>query len=317
MPGYRNDLLRAIAEVVQPDELVLEIGSNDGAFLKLIENSGHRNLIGIEPSIALAEKSRQEGLRIETGYFDSNAVNVIRRKYGNVRLVVCRHTLEHIPNPGKFLVGIKELLTPAKGVLLIEVPDSSALKEGLNFVELWDEHLHYFTANTLSHILLRHGFSVTTAKTFPHLDTRNLLIMASIAERAEAGWPDSDIRVEDWRAFSTRFQWLSQKLVAEIKKLPRPVYLVGASHPQCNFVNYLDLGGNVDFMIDDDTEKVGKYPPVKVGDIGIITTDAFAGCSSAGAVVLTGFGYPDWNRRIADIANTKDMLVFDPHTCVE
>lgn len=317
MPSYSYDLLASIDQLVGKEAALVEIGSNDGAFLKLLETNGHRNIIGIEPSIALAESSRRKGLRVETGYFDKQTVKNVLQKYGSASMVVCRHTLEHVPNPGDFIGSIRELLSPKGGFVLIEVPDSSALSEGLNFVELWDEHLHYFTANTLGQILQNHGFNLIVSKTYPHLETRNLLAIAMLTDITIHGRPNRSSDIEDWQAFSARFEGLSQKLVTRIKNLPRPVYIIGASHPQCNFINYLELGANIDFMIDDDLEKVGKHPPIRDGEISIMTTSTFGNCPPLGSLVLTGFGYPAWSRRIIEIATAKNMQIFDPRVCVD
>lgn len=319
LPSYRDALLRAIAGLVRDrDELIVEIGSNDGTFLQLLRDEGYTNLAGVEPAVELAEASRRRGLRVETRYFGPEAAPYLIERYGAPRLVVCRHTLEHVPFPQQFIAGIRDLIAPARGAALIEVPDSRAITEKLNFVELWDEHLYYFTAHTLRLLLERNGLPVRHHESFPHLDTRNLLVCCSVEPGpATAAQSAGGTIAEDWQAFALRYSRLAARLRSEISTAPRPIYVVGASHPQCNFVNYLELGPVIDFMIDDDDAKNGRLPPLHAGRASIISTGKFVDGAAEGSVVLTGFGYPGWMRRIADAAAGKNMRIVDPRALVD
>jgi len=316
LPTYRDELLRAVGDLVDDrNDLVVEIGSNDGTFLQLLRDEGYTNLVGVEPAVELAETARRRGLRIETRYFGPDAVPPLIDRYGSPRAVVCRHTLEHVPFPRQFVAGVRDLIAPARGSALIEVPDSTAIAQQLNFVELWDEHLYYFTPYTLRLLLERNGLSVRHHRSFPHLDTRNLLACSSLADGIQgAARPANGAQTEDWAAFATRYARLAARLREEISTAPRPLYVVGASHPQCNFVNYLGLGPVVDFMIDDDGAKNGRFPPLHGSRASIISTGKFVDAAAVGSVVLTGFGYPGWMRRIAEAAAGKNMRIVDPES---
>lgn len=319
LPTYRDDLLKAIAGLAKKGDLIAEIGSNDGTFLRLLRDHGYTNIFGVEPALALAESSRKSGLRVQSGYFGLEIVKALLTNYGDVRLAICRHTLEHVPYPGQFVAAIRELLSPAGGVALIEVPDSAVITEKFNFVELWDEHLHYFTERTLELLLSRQGLSVEQHNTFSHLDTRNILIRVSVRGKqvptlvAELEVGDA----EKWRTFSRKFHKFADRLRAEAAKFSGPTYLIGASHPQCNFVNFLGIGEFVDFMIDDDPEKAGKFPPILGRGARIISTEQFMATADGGTVILTGFGYPGWTQKIVQAAAKKSMKVVDPQVFVE
>ena len=283
--------------------------------MQLLQGAGYTNLVGVEPAVELVEASRRRGLRAEARYFEPEAVPGLIERYGQPRVAICRHTLEHVPYPGRFVSGIRDLLGPARGSTLVEVPDSTALFEGLNFVELWDEHLYYFTPRTLGLLLERHGLPVRYQKTYPHLDTRNLVACARVSGTGAAP-ATATPEACDWKAFAARFSRMAARLRDAITTAPRPVYLVGASHPQCNFVNFLELGPVVDFMIDDDPAKTGRVPPLRESAARIIATEEFVESPAGGSVVLTGFGYPAWMRRIADCASGKHMQVLYPRAFV-
>ena len=322
LPTYRDDLLAAIASVAKHGDLIADIGSNDGTFLRLLRETGYTNTYGVEPALALAELSRQTGLRVQSGYFGPDIVNTLVTAYGGVRLATCRHTLEHVPFPGSFVAAIRDLLVPERGVAMIEVPDSAVIADWFNFVELWDEHLHYFTASTLELLLKRNGLTAERTTKFRHLDTRNLLVQVSVADTPDAPvsamYSTSDPQgVAKWRDFSRKFRQFADRFRNEAARFPRPIYLVGASHPQCNFVNYLGIGEFVDFMIDDDLGKSGKYPPISGPGARIMTTEQFFACPDGGTVILTGFGYPGWTNKVVERATVKAMTIVDPKSFVE
>lgn len=318
LPKYCGDILNEISTLAKYDDLIAEIGSNDGTFLRLLAKVGYANTFGIEPSLALATDSMQSGLRIHNGYFAPDIINSLISDYGDVSLVICRHTLEHVPYPEDFIAALRDLLKVKRGVALIEVPDSAVVTDLFNFIELWDEHLHYFTESTLELLLNRQGFCVQRKSTFSHLDTRNLLIQATVNDVNIPATPTKNLEsVSKWKSFSQKLSIFSEKFQSEIAKLPRPIYFIGASHPQCNFINYLGVGEFVDFMIDDDPEKFGKYPPISSSIVHIITTDEFFACPKEGTLVLTGFGYPSWTDKLVEQAMNKSIKILDPKSLVE
>lgn len=319
LPNYRDDLLAVIANLAKHEDLIADIGSNDGTFLRLLRETGYCNTYGVEPAFALAELSRQSGLRTQSGYFGPDIVKTLIATYGAVRLATCRHTLEHVPFPGNFVAAIRDLLLPGRGNALIEVPDSAVIPDWFNFVELWDEHLHYFTESTLRLLLRRNGLSVEQAIPFRHLDTRNLLVQASVADPlvSDARSEPDHASVAKWVDFSSKFQQFAGRFKNEVARMPRPIYLVGASHPQCNFINYLRIGEFVDFMIDDDPGKAGKYPPIRGAGVNIITTEEFFASPKGGTLVLTGFGYPGWTKKLIEQASGKSMTIVDPKSFVK
>lgn len=319
MPTYLPRLLSSIREAAGPSDLVAEIGANDGNFLDLLRKEGYARSYGIEPSAELARLARARGLTISEGYFGPDAVEPLLRQYGPPRLVLCRHTLEHVPDPRGFVQAIADLIRPAGGVALIEVPDSTVICDRLNFVELWDEHLYYFTPATLRWLLESAGLSVVSEAVFPHLDTQNIVMLVS-AGNAPVAPQDAERRADEirrWERFSGRFERVAREMGDAMRALPRPVHLIGASHPQCNFVNYLGIEEVVDFMIDDDPVKMGCLPPIRSTTAQIISSEAFSQGTGRGALVLTGFGYPGWTKRLRDVAIARELAVLDPRDIVE
>jgi len=323
--GYVQALVsEALRLGVGPADLVVEIGSNDGSFLDQLRQAGFGNLLGVEPSVALSRVARGNGLRCETGYFGAGMAAGIAQIYGRPRLVVCRHTLEHVPDPAQFIEAIAYDFVQDDGWLLLEVPDGAAIPELLNVYELWDEHLYCFSAENLTRMLDACGFSVAARYTVPHLETRNLVVWARPSARAarapaaaaEKGGSNDNISAR-WAVLPTRFDAFRAALGTVMSEVPRPIYMIGASHSQTNFVNYTGIGGLVSHAIDDDPVKVGRIAPVMGAAPDIITTAEFESTARSGTVLQTAFGYARWAERICTYARCMGMTVVDPRRYID
>jgi hypothetical protein len=69
-------------------------------------------------------------------------------------VVICRHVLEHIPQPVSFLMSIRSALAAfPETPLFFEVPDTSWIIEHGAFWDFCHEHCNYFTPTSLSNAL--------------------------------------------------------------------------------------------------------------------------------------------------------------------
>jgi hypothetical protein len=169
-------------------------------------------------------------------------------------------------------------------------------------------------AENLMLLLSRVGMIVRRLERQPHLDTRNLLAWCGPGETGRLSHqgsvpPDA---VSLWQALPAKWSECRRRFAAAVQLAPRPLYLIGASHPQCNFANYCGIGALLDYFIDDDPAKVGRFPPVAGSHGAIISTAEFEATARSGTVVKTGFGYPRWTARICEGAQRHGMETLDP-----
>ena len=313
-PSYGEAILSRLRRMAPSDASVLEIGANDGAFLEKLRGVGFSRLVGVEPSRLLAKTAEKRGFRIVNDYFNSTTVFSLMESSGAFNLIVCRHTLEHARDPLDFLRAIRACLDPAAGVALIEVPDASIIPEQTRVHELWDEHTLYLASSNLSLLVERAGMTVFDLEVRTHLDTRNLVAWCrpngnhAIPMRQPNGCAVAML----WARLPAAWARYQKRLASTLVAAPRPLYVAGAAHPQCNFVNFASLGELVDFFIDDDPNKISRIPPV-FGHPRIISTVQFERTSTQGTLVLTGFGYPNWQRRLTQHALNRGLRVLDPN----
>ncbi len=316
LPGHAHRLVAQLSGWgIEPDSPIVEIGANDGTFLHLLAAAGYQNLFGLEPSESLAHQAARSGLPVLSGYFGPDAVPRLRSEWPAPAAIVCRHTLEHVPDPAEFARALFDYAAASKALLLLEVPDGMAIPELLNVHELWDEHLHYFSAPGLSRLLDRSGFKTMDVAVYPHLDTRNLVVWArpggGAASQGHLADGEGERCAAAWRSLPSRWGAFTDRFRSRLATAARPFYAIGASHPQCNFLNFVGAPDAIT-PIDDDPEKVGKFPPLRSAPECVISSARFLATASSGTLLCTGFGYPAWTKALAAHAADMNMQILDP-----
>lgn len=319
-PTYVHTLIDKLKDFgIGADDLVLEVGANDGLFMSALRDAGFKNLVGVEPSQELAAAAQGRGHALVCDYFGPDLVPKLLEKFGPARAVICRHTLEHVPQPDTFLDALAQCLDGDQALALVEVPDGSAIPELLNVYEFWDEHLFCFSKNNLVRLLQRAGMEVLETKLQPHLETRNLLAWCkkSSTPQVDPFGPADAACVALWQSLPARWDFFKAEFSLALSEAPRPVYAIGASHSQTNLVNYAGVGNLVDFFIDDDTAKVGLFPPVREARHPILSSLQFEASAQGGTLLKTGFGYEKWTQKLCDIAQARGMTILDPKNYIQ
>ena len=314
LPPYAADILSGLARLgVKSDDFILEVGANDGTFLKELRRQGYRNLLGVEPSRQLAEAAKESGFDILDAYFDEKIAADIRKQRGGARTVICRHTLEHVPDIGGFTRGIADVLSE-DGVSLIEVPDADWFVTNLFAHEIWDEHISYFRPRSLAALLGNCGLTPIRLERMQLRDTRNLVCWSVLAS-ANAARPcptGDEAGFETLDGFQARWDSFSERLRAVVLASPQPVIAVGAAHPQLNFLNFSGLGAAVDALVDDDDAKAGRFAPLARA-VPIRSTSDVLASVRGGTLLRTGFPYPSWEDRIESALGAHHVRSIKPY----
>ena len=134
-------------------ELVVEVGCGKGDFLKVLAEKGVGRAHGVDPGIDLERLPPGGQVTGERGFYAPSGLSQV------ATALVCRHTLEHIPDAAGFLADIAAGVDPDHcRALLFEVPDlTRVLREGA-FWDLQYEHCSSYTAQSLLALFQRHGF---------------------------------------------------------------------------------------------------------------------------------------------------------------
>ncbi|HBJ82280.1 MAG TPA: D-mycarose 3-C-methyltransferase [Verrucomicrobiales bacterium] len=241
---------------------IFEIGCNDGLFLEQLQLRGQQVCVGLEPnSFAKKFATEQRGLHVYETFLDEDTCNDALAKFGKFDLVMARQVLEHVPGIELFFKCVNMLLKD-DGMVFIDVPDvGPGLKVG-DCTIAWEEHVNYFTDNVLNNLLDRHGFTPVEEKKFNY-SGGTLAVLARRKTARDVFVPSHDY-LPFSRTFSERVQHygarLSQALTLAKKSFDQ-VVIYGVGCRACALVNGHNLGGVIDFAVDDQMERQGKLMP--------------------------------------------------------
>ena len=105
--------------------------------------------------------------------------------------IVCRHTLEHIPDAQDFLTGIRTAIGERTDtVMLFELPDTQRILDEVAFWDVYYEHCSYFTMGSVTRLFARCGFAVLDVRL--EYDGQYLIVEAR-PEHAEGSAEDNGI----------------------------------------------------------------------------------------------------------------------------
>lgn len=127
---------------LKKEDLILDIGSNDGSNLEIFKNAGHPTL-GIEPSKNLCSIAKNKSIDTLNGKFNTNIVKKILKKKGYPRLICIYNLMANINDLDNFMLNITRLMK-ANTIIAIESFSLAGIVEKNLFDNIYHEHLSYF-----------------------------------------------------------------------------------------------------------------------------------------------------------------------------
>lgn len=241
---------------------IFEIGCNDGLFLEQLKLRGQAVCVGLEPnSFAKKFATEQRGLHVYETFLDEATCNDALSKFGKFDLVMARQVLEHVPDIRLFFKCV-DMLLKDDGMVFIDVPDvGPGLKVG-DCTIAWEEHVNYFTDNVLNNLLDRHGFTPVEEKKFNY-SGGTLAVLARRKTASDVFKPSHEYLPYS-RTFAARVSEYGGRLRQALSKARSrfdQVVIFGVGCRACALVNGQDLGGLIDFAVDDQVERQGKLMP--------------------------------------------------------
>ncbi len=253
---------------------IVELGSNDGIFLKNFLNY-KCNHLGVEPSKNVAEAALQNNVNSIVEYFSSNLAKKIVNKYGKADVVTSANVMCHIPNINDVALGISELLNE-NGVLIFEDPYLGSVIEKISYDQIYDEHVFLFSIYSVEAIFSKFGlhlFDVEFLQTHggsmryylsKRKDTpisKNLLLSKENEKKLKLN------QIETYIKFSENVKNSKSKLIEildEIKNRNKLIYGYAATSKSTTVLNYCNIGTDyIEGIFDTTPIKQKKFSPGK------------------------------------------------------
>ena len=156
------NLSRLINKNFNPDK-ILEIGSNDGSFIK---NFSKKKVIGIEPCSNVEKITKRMGYNTYANYWDIRSAKKILKINGKVDLIYSANTISHIQNLDEVFKAINIILND-NGVLIIEDPSLLECLKKNTYDQFYNEHIYVFSMIGIESILKKHNLEIFHIQNLP------------------------------------------------------------------------------------------------------------------------------------------------------
>lgn len=256
---------------LKPDDLVVDIGSNDGTLISNYQKGGHK-ILGIEPT-NVAKIAESRGIPTLQRYFGPEVGREVRREHGAAKVVTCANCFAHIEDVHAIVDGILEMLAP-DGVFISESHYLIGMLDTLQYDTIYHEHLRHYSVRSLQALLAMHDIEVFHARHIPtHGGSIRVYaarkgvrpVQPSVAEMLaqEPTGADMQARLAKFRDEVVLSKLRLYSMLRELKE--RGARVVGISAPSraSTLVNYVGLDeGIIDYVCEiQGSLKIGKCMP--------------------------------------------------------
>jgi 2-polyprenyl-3-methyl-5-hydroxy-6-metoxy-1,4-benzoquinol methylase len=238
---------------------IVEVGCGKGQFLKkLVSYPGANNQgFGFDPSYVGPDTDLKGRLAFRRCYYDDTCTDVA------ADVVVCRHVIEHVPEPMVLLRSVRAALAHSpKARVFFETPCVEWILRNRVVWDFFYEHCSLFTAASLSLAFERAEFAVEHVE---HIfGGQYLWLEARVSDAAQAkvqSHPKTAALAQAYGADEAvlRQQWLARLLELKAKG---KVALWGAGAKGATCANLVDPDcALIDCVVDLNPNKQGRYIP--------------------------------------------------------
>lgn len=268
MKNSFKNLSKKIKKKFNP-KLIVEIGSNDGPFLK---NFDKKKIIGVEPCKNLALITKKKKYKVFSEYWGVDLAKKITKKQ-KVDLIYSANTLSHIKNYTEIFKAINISLSD-NGILILEDPSLLECMKKLAYDQFYCEHIYVYSAIALDNILKKFKLEIFNIE---HISThggsnryfikkknnKKLLIKKSVLNTFKKELKYGLDNFSTYKKFAKKVQNSKEKLLKIFNNLKnKKIIGYGATAKSCTVLNYCKVGKeNISYFYDTTSYKIGKYLP--------------------------------------------------------
>ena len=262
-----------VKKYLKTNSRIIEIGSNDGTFLKNFDNS-ENFLTGVEPSKNVADIAVKNNIPTINEFFNTVSAKKLKKFVGNTDLICASNVICHVPNLNNLIEAV-DLLLSKDGVFVFEEPYLGSMFEKVSYDQIYDEHIFMFSATSISKIFSKFNFYLIDAspqttpggsmryvlKRFKNEDNGSLKKIFNYEDKNNLNKIDSCLE------FKKNCEISKDNITNKIKSFKdkgKTICGYAATSKSTTILNYCNIGTNyIDFICDTTKEKIGKFSPGK------------------------------------------------------
>tara|TARA_B100000579_G_C22826588_1_gene853476 strand:- start:1188 stop:2384 length:1197 start_codon:yes stop_codon:yes gene_type:complete len=251
---------------------IIEIGSNDGSFLKNFK-SKRTNILGIEPSSNVANIAKKNGIKTLNRFFNLNTSKNLSNFKKKTDLIIAANAICHIPQLNDLIKGVDNLLNKT-GLFIFEEPYLGSMFEKTSYDQIYDEHIFMFSATSVKKIFNLHNFELinivpqkTHGGSMRYVIARKGIykIKKNVSKQLDYENRNNINSIKGCLKFKKNCENSKKKLKKKINSiLIRGKNIAGyaATSKSTTILNYCGINHkHIDFICDTTKDKIGKYTP--------------------------------------------------------
>lgn len=251
------------------DDLVIDIGSNDGNLLSNFK-SNHR-VLGVTPE-KIGKLAIKKGIPTIIDYFHNVAVKKILKNYGKAKIITATNVFAHIDNINLI---VKDILKTLKndGIFITESHYLLPLIKNVQYDTIYHEHLRYYSVQSLKYLFDKHKLEIIDVKEIPthggsirvyasrkgkYKVSRNV----SMQLKKEAkGLNKKNLDKFKKNVVNSKIRLFN--IIKNLKDKDKTIFGVGAPSRASTLINYIGLDQEIiDCVLEvDGSYKIGNYIP--------------------------------------------------------
>ena len=250
---------------------ILEIGSNDGCFIKNFEKN---KTIGIEPCANVEKITKKNNYNTYPEYWTPKLASKIIKKHNKVDLIFSSNTISHIKNLDDVFKGINIALDD-KGIFIIEDPSLLECLKKNTYDQFYNEHIYVFSYLGLSNALKKHNLEIFKIEKLEihggsnrYYIKKNSNVLKLHKSVHNHMYEEKKFGLNNLKAytnFAKRVKLSKKKLLhifQNCKKNNKKVVGYGATAKSVTILNYCNINNKmIDYFIDTTPDKQNKYTP--------------------------------------------------------
>ena len=270
---FRASAERLIAALdLQPGDLVVDIGSNDGTWLAQFQNLGLRGL-GVEPARNLADAATTDGVLTLNRFFDRDVAEGILDTHETPRLVTAAGVFFHLEELHSATAGVATFCRRGASFCVQAIYLGRMIEQNA-FDQIYHEHLTYWTLTSFERLLEQYGLEVNSVQVVPiHGGSLEMLISAKgqrpvaddVARFRAREQRNGLAELATYRAFGERVWSIRDRLLMMLSERASRgdvVHAFGAPAKGATLLNSFGVTTDlVPVAVERNPLKIGKYIP--------------------------------------------------------
>jgi len=253
-------------------KLTLEIGSNDGVFMKNFDTD---KIVSVEPCGNFADLTNGFGYTTYKNFWDYNLSKQIKNQQGTFDLIYSANCFSHIQTLDDAFLAIKNVLSP-EGIFVMEDPTMREVLSNNTYDLFYYAHAHVFSVTAIQNIIKKHGMEICRVDSIDVHGGSNRIHIKHITDNTHKVEMSvrTHLHIEDvigmgdlqtYIDFGKRVERSKKELVTLLEQLKAKgnnIICYGATAKSSTVFNYCDIGPDlIDCIVDMTPDKQNKYSP--------------------------------------------------------